>query len=106
MHFVQALHESLARFATPRTTFNELYAFINKLVCSAGYHNLDFAGNFGHSIEDALDLRIFVEENNHTTLGDVLMFTFEPHIAKTDGHWGFKHENIYFFDETDMPVEL
>lgn len=106
MDLVQALHESLVRFATPRTTFHELHAFANQLVCSAGYRNMDFAGNFGHSIEEALDLRTFVERNNHRTLGGVLMFTFEPHIAKADRHWGFKHENIYFFDETDRLIEL
>ena len=43
---------------------------------------------------------------NHEPLGSVNFFTFEPHIRKAGGRWGFKHENIYYFDDTNSAVEL
>ena len=70
-----------------------------------GYENLDFNSNLGHSIENQLDDRRYIEANNKTLLGDCNMFTFEPHICRTNGTWGFKLENIYYF-ENDKAVPL
>ena len=28
----------------------------------------------------------------------VSFFTFEPHVRQANGRWGFKHEEIYYFD--------
>ncbi|MCY4584911.1 MAG: hypothetical protein OXB98_02620 [Bryobacterales bacterium] len=42
-------------------------------------------------------IAFFVEDDNDVRLGEVRAFTFEPHIRKLHGRWGFKHENIYFF---------
>jgi hypothetical protein len=33
-------------------------------------------------------------------------FTFEPHISQHGGRWGFKHENIYYFDNSGAVMEL
>ena len=40
-----------------------------------------------------------------TKLGDVKYFTFEPHIAFPDSKYGYKKENIYYFDEAGL-IEL
>ena len=70
---------------------------INESVETVGYKNLDFRGNLGHSIEKHVDDRRYIEANNQMALGDCAMFTFEPHICRIDDPWGFKMENIYFF---------
>ena len=62
------------------------------------FENLDFAGNLGHSIILNCDDRVYVESANQITLGSVKFFTFEPHIAAIGSRWGFKYEQIYFFN--------
>ncbi len=91
------LHSELLSFATPETTFEELYLHINEFIIANGYVNLDFLGNLGHSIVTHKDDRIYIEKGNMATLGSVKYFTFEPHIAVKGSKYGFKKENIYGF---------
>ena len=77
----------------------------NQSIETMRYKNLDFRGNLGHSIEKRLDDRRYIEANNQTMLGDCNMFTFEPHICRTNDTWGFKMENIYYF-ENDKATPL
>ena len=92
------LHRELLSFATPKTTFEELYFHINDFIVSNKYINLDFLGNLGHSIvTDKLD-RIYIEKGNRATLGSVRYFTFEPHISVKGSKYGYKKENIYYFE--------
>ena len=49
--------------------------------------------------------RIYIEKGNTAKLGDVRYFTFEPHIAFPDSRYGYKKENIYYFDG-DRLLEL
>lgn len=67
--------------------------------------NLDFMGNLGHSIVKTKGDRIYIEKENKTKIGDVKYFTFEPHIAFPDSKYGYKKENIYYFDEAGL-IEL
>lgn len=91
------LHSELLAFATPETTFEELYLHINGLIKVNGYINLDFLGNLGHSIATRKDDRIYIEKGNTAYLGSVKYFTFEPHIALPGSKYGYKRENIYNF---------
>ncbi len=59
-------------------------------------------GNLGHSIEHRKENRIYIERGNKRKLGEVDYFTFEPHIAKAGSKYGFKRENIYFFDKDKL----
>ncbi|MCH9656109.1 MAG: M24 family metallopeptidase [Planctomycetes bacterium] len=102
----EKLHLQLRRFVTPDTTFSDLFEFANDLITSEGYENLDFLGNVGHSIAKDLSRREFAESGNDCSLGSVNCFTFEPHIREQGGRWGFKHENIYYFDEHGEAIEL
>ena len=43
------LHLELMDYATPNTTFEELYYHINGIIQEKGFINLDFLGNLGHS---------------------------------------------------------
>lgn len=94
----ERLHRELLAFATPDTTFEELYLHINHLIAELGFVNLDFLGNLGHSIVKSKDDRIYTEKGNHTRLADADYFTFEPHISVPGSKFGYKMENIYYFE--------
>lgn len=98
----EKLHAELLRFATKETTFEELYYHMNGLIVENGFVNLDFMGNLGHSIVKTKGDRVYIEKGNMTKLGDVKYFTFEPHIAFPDSKYGYKKENIYYFDENGL----
>lgn len=100
------LHQKMIEFVNPETTFNELFTFGNELITQQGFENLDFLGNLGHSIEQDRNLRRYIDANCQEKLGDVPLFTFEPHIRQKGKNWGFKHENIYYFDEQGKISEL
>lgn len=96
----EKLHSELLSFATPETTFEELYSHINVFIEGSGYINLDFLGNLGHSIVTDKNDRIYIEKGNKVPLGSVKYFTFEPHIAVKGSKFGFKKENIYYFENS------
>ena len=100
------LHEELLNFARPDTKFCELYKFANGLIVDAGFENLDFMKNVGHNIETDISKRKYIEKRNTDLLSSVDYFTFEPHIAASKSKWGFKHENIYYFDDNGTISEL
>lgn len=101
----EKLHAELLRFATKETTFEKLYYHMNEFIVENGFVNLDFMGNLGHSIVKTKGDRIYIEKENKTKIGDVKYFTFEPHIAFPDSKYGYKKENIYYFDEAGL-IEL
>jgi Xaa-Pro aminopeptidase len=94
----KTLHQTMRAFVTPSTTFEELYAFGNAQIQSHGFENLDFLGNLGHSIATRREDRQYIKAGNTARLATVPFFTFEPHVRKAKGVWGFKHEEIYYFD--------
>ena len=98
----EKLHIELLRFATKETTCEELYYHMNKYIVENGFLNLDFMGNLGHSIVKTKGDRVYIEKGNVTKLGDVKYFTFEPHISFPDSKYGYKKENIYYFDENGL----
>ena len=101
----EKLHAELFRFATKKTTFEDLYYHMNEYIVKNGLVNLDFMGNLGHSIVKSKGDRVYIERGNVMKLGNVKYFTFEPHITFPDSKYGYKKENIYYFDETGL-VEL
>lgn len=101
----QLLHEAMRSFVNPKTTFEELFFYINDLIRDKNYVNLDFLGNLGHSIVKEKDRRIYIEKGNKTKLSEVEAFTFEPHISLPGGKYGYKMENIYTFDNGRL-IEL
>lgn len=95
----ETLHEELCRFVTPETTFEALYAHMNRVIEDAGFVNLDFAGNLGHSIVRRKEDRVYTEKGNALSLGAVEYFTFEPHIALPGSVYGYKREDICYFED-------
>jgi Xaa-Pro aminopeptidase len=95
---LSTLHKDLKQFVSPNTTFRDVHQQTNATIKQAGYENLDAHGNWGHSIARRLEDRTYTTASNLGRLRDVPFFTFEPHIRTKRGTWGFKHEDIYFFD--------
>ena len=95
----EKLHRELKRFATPTTTFTELYEHINHYIIQNGFVNLDFKGNLGHLIAKSKGSRIYIESGNRTRLSEVPFFTFEPHISMGKSQFGYKKEDIYYFQD-------
>jgi hypothetical protein len=103
----RVLHAWLMDHAVPDMGASELFEAANQRVRSLGYENLDFAGNVGHSIVRTLEERRYLERGASVLLRDLNPFTFEPHIRRQiAGRWGFKHENIYAFDEAGVLLEV
>lgn len=99
LDFLRALHAEMPDFVTRSTTFHELFSWTRAKIEESGFENLDFAGNVGHSIATRKEERQFIQHGNHTRVVDVPFFTFEPHVRSAGGKWGFKHEDIFFFDQ-------
>lgn len=96
------LHKELLNFVKPETTFEELYFHINETITKYGFINLDFMGNLGHSIVKNKDDRVYTEKGNKRKLSDVAYFTFEPHISVPGSKYGYKKENIYYFENRKL----
>ena len=92
------LHKKMTEIVSPEMTFEELYYQMNDHIKAEGYINLDFMGNLGHSIVRKKEDRVYIEKGNKTKLGDVNLFTFEPHISVSGSEYGYKRENIYYFE--------
>ncbi len=93
------LHDKMTQIVSPQMTFEELYYQMNEFIKAEGFINLDFLGNLGHSIVRRKEDRIYIEKGNNTKLGDVSFFTFEPHISVSGSKYGYKMENIYYFED-------
>lgn len=100
--FEDKLHSELKKFAKPDITFEELYFYMNDFIQNNGFVNLDFAGNLGHSIVNKKDDRIYIENGNNAYLKEVKYWTFEPHIALKNSKFGYKKENIYYFENGEL----
>jgi hypothetical protein len=104
--FLQSLHAALPGFVNRSTTFHELFEWANARIVAAGFENLDFRRNVGHSLVLGAGHRQFIEAGCETRAGDVPLFTFEPHVRLAGGRWGFKHENVFFFSSAGDLEEL
>tara|TARA_R110001606_G_scaffold100017_1_gene220310 strand:- start:247 stop:537 length:291 start_codon:yes stop_codon:yes gene_type:complete len=96
----------MQKLVTSQTSFHALWEWTNRKIKELGFENLDFLANVGHSIATNRDARQYIEKGNMVLLGDVPFFTFEPHVRELDGSWGFKHENIFFFNKELLLEEL
>jgi Xaa-Pro aminopeptidase len=104
--FLQQLHAAMRLFVRPQTTFHDLAVWSAEQISAGGFENLDFRRNVGHSIARDRADRLYIEMENHVQLGDVDFFTFEPHVRVAGKSWGFKHEDIFFFDAEGRLEEL
>ena len=104
--FLETLHAKMGEIARPEMRFHELFDWANLQIKEAGFENLDFLGNVGHSIATRREERQYIEAKNNCKLQEVPFFTFEPHVKEVAGRWGFKHENTFFFNHLGQVEEL
>lgn len=100
----EKLHQELVNFVNETTTFEELYYHMNSRIEAEDFINLDFLGNLGHTIERDPDDRIYIEKGNKTRLSAVRYFTFEPHISRKGSDYGYKREDIYYYENGRLHV--
>lgn len=74
-------------------TFEELYFYINDVISKHEFMNL------GHSIVENKDDRVYIEKGNQLKLSEVKIFKFEPHINLHNSKYGYKREDIYYFEK-------
>lgn len=104
--FLQALHAEMRTTVHPEMKFHELYDWTNERIKAGGFENLDFLGNVGHSIATRREDRQYIDAQNTGQLKEAPLFTFEPHVREAGGKWGFKHENIFYFNQEGRVEEL
>jgi Xaa-Pro aminopeptidase len=104
--FLRRLHAEMVKIVRPTTTFGQLFDWANVRIRESGFVNLDYKNNVGHSIAPTRDDRQYIQTNNEATLGEVPFFSFEPFVRLKGGNWGFKHENIFFFNSDGVLEEL
>jgi Xaa-Pro aminopeptidase len=104
--FLAALHAEMMQFVQPATTLDDVFVFADCRIRDAGFENLDFLGNVGHAMTRRREDRMFIEKGSRRRLGEIGLFTFEPHVRQVGGIWGFKHENIYYFYDGGKAEEL
>jgi Xaa-Pro aminopeptidase len=94
------LHKKVMELAAPEMTYEQLFFAINAEITRLGFENLDVHGNLGHSVEIDQADRVYIERGNTSTFSEIgKPFTFEPHIRRAGGSFGFKRENIYYFND-------
>lgn len=92
----EGLHSLLRKSAYPDMTFDELYQIINKEIEQLGFEQLDY---LGHGVRKDMSQLEFIAPGVMCTLREVGLFTLEPQIRLKHGNYGFKHENIYYFQD-------
>ena len=106
MHFVEQLQQQMMRIARPEISFGQLFDWANVRIRESGFVNLDYRNNVGHSIAISREERQFIQTNNTIRLGDAPFFSFEPFVRLKGGNWGFKHEDIFFFNQAGILEKL
>lgn len=98
MEMEMKLHDLFVRSVKDDTTFADIYRITDEYLTSHGYINLDYHGNFGHSIENRSEDRVTIIDTSDKIISEYNKpLTFEPHICKKNGKYGIKHENMYFY---------
>ncbi len=103
MEMEMKLHELFVSFVDEDTTYEQLHSHIDSFVKQNGYHNCDYHGNYGHSIENDPKDRVTIDIGRKKVIAQYdKPITFEPHICKNGGSIGIKHEDMYVFFEGKM----
>jgi Xaa-Pro aminopeptidase len=97
--FLEQLHARMRELVQPTTRFEELCEWSEQQISAAGFENLDFRRNVGHSLATRREDVRYIERGNRTPLGSVEFSPYEPHIRARGGRWGYKHEDVFYFDE-------
>lgn len=106
MEVQQEIHDALRTIARPDMTFHMLHEKMDTEVRAREHENLDFSGNYGHSVELRSEDRRVIVSGCYQKLSECDCFTFEPHIRAIGSDIGMKWENIYYFDNNGIVREI
>ena len=106
IHFTEQLQHQMLRIAHPEMSFGQLFDWANVRIRESGFVNLDYRNNVGHSIAISREDRQFIQTNNSIKLGEAPFFSFEPFVRLKGGSWGFKREDIFFFNSSGQLEKL
>ena len=98
IYFLEQLQKKMMQIVQPDTSFGQLFDWANLKIRERGFVNLDYRNNVGHSLARTREDREFIHSNNNKKLGDTSFFSFEPFVRLKGGHWGFKLEDIFYFN--------
>lgn len=98
-HAEEHLHLILRKVAHTSMTFNDLYQLLHEEIDRLGFEQLD---HLGHGVQEEMTHLDFVAPGVTRTLGEAELFTLEPQIRLKGGRYGFKHENIYYFQGSTL----
>lgn len=98
-HAQEHLHTKLMQVAHAEMTFNDLYQIMCEEIDHLGVEQLDY---LGHAVQKNMQHLDFVAPDVKLTLGEAGLFTLEPQIRLKGCSYGFKHENIYFFNDRHL----
>lgn len=93
-HAEKHLHEVLKKLAYPHMAFEEIYEVMRIEIDKLGFEHLDY---LGHGVQRDMNRLDFFTPGTTRTLEEAGFFTLEPQIRLKGGIYGFKHENIYYF---------
>lgn len=100
LHTLQlTLHSLLEKNLTANSTYAEVYELAEKFITANGLENLDFGGNYGHSINLRQEDRLYLVPDEKAKLSDSMAFTFEPFIRFKGGEFALKREDILTFKD-------
>ncbi len=97
------LHQLFIDSVNEQTTFEMLHDLVDAYVTKEGYRNLDYHGNYGHTIENDQKDRVTIDRGVETNIVAYdKPITFEPHICRIGSSLGFKHEIMYVYFDGKM----
>ncbi|PKA22643.1 M24 family metallopeptidase [Leptospira levettii] len=102
LEFIKSLHMKFKKIYNQNSTISTIHKEIYYMILDNGFELLDFRNNFGHSIEENINLRKWFDSNNYEKFSNLKFFTFDPHIKKKGSTFGIKHENIYYYDGSNL----
>ena len=94
-HAQKHLHSVLMQVAHPDMAFDEPNQIMQVEIDQLGFEQLDY---LGHGVQRDMQHLDFIAPGVTCSLGDAGFFTLEPQIRLKGGRYGFKHENIYYFN--------
>lgn len=99
LYFLAELQRKMMSMVRPDTSFGQLFEWANLTIRQRGFVNLECQNNIGHDFARTRADRELIRANNTKKLGDTPFFSFESFVRLKGGSWGFKREDVFFFDE-------
>lgn len=102
LYFLTELQQKMMRMVRPDTSFAQLFEWTNLTIRQRGFVNLECQNHIGHNFARTRADRELIDADNTKKLGDTPFFSYESFVRLKGGSWGFKREDVFFFDEHEQ----